>query len=285
MTTETIQEPKKIATLITTSSKWQAPSSWEDWDFLVMISCPNLEEWKAKAPLVDRDCPHCGKTEKWNAIEKASMKAVACEKCYEAHMRGQTNPEKQREQEEILEKIIPPLYRETDRKRLEREHSVKQVRDALAWERKEKGKGLLLVGDTRTGKTRTLCLLLEKLIKEGKTIKAFFHGGFYDEMMEVIRSERAFRKWKAEIVKADILVIDDLFSEKLTERGEASLFEIIDARICFHKPTLLTSQVTQKETKERFHSPARYEAFFSRIKEFFELIRCGKPIQRELQVE
>ena len=103
--------------------------------------------------------------------------------------------------------------------------------------------------------------------------------------MEVIRSERAFRKWKAEIVKADILVIDDLFSEKLTERGEASLFEIIDARICFHKPTLLTTQVTKKDARPRFHSPARYEAFFSRIVEFFQVIRTGKPIQEELKVE
>ena len=284
MITEKIQEPKKLQTILN-HSNWNPPSKWEDWNFLDMVACPNFDEWKAKAPVLDRECPKCGGVEKWDAISISAMQNLVCEKCLLEYQRGQSNPEQIKKIAEKVESLIPPLYRETDRGKLEKEHSFLQVSEAMAWEQTEKGKGLVLVGQTRAGKTRTLCLLMEKLIYQGKSIKAYFHGGFYDELVEVIRSDKTFRKWKAEIVKTDILIIDDLFSEKLTERGEASLFEIIDARICYHKPTLLTTQVTRNIAKKRFHSVERYNAFFARITEFFQVIKCGKPIQEEIKVE
>jgi DNA replication protein DnaC len=275
---------KRIEITQTPSGEWKQPASWDAWRFNDLIDCPNIEQYKELAPSVERSCPHCEKVEKWNAIEAAVFGGTACEECIDEHDRKQRAPAQARLLEETIAATIPPLYLATDRERLERETSKRQVRKALEWEPEEKGKSLILVGDTRAGKSRTLCLLVQKLLRKGKKVRAFFHGSFYDELVEVMRSERSYRQWKREIAKAQVLVIDDLFSEKLTERGEASLFEVIDERICHYRPTLLSTQVTRKDAMKRFHSEARWEAFFARLKEFFTPIECGKPKQDELSL-
>jgi len=273
-----------MPTPLFSQSSWTEPKDWSEWNFLDYCNCPDLEAYQTKAPKVFRTCPHCGKTEKWTAIEAAAFPAIACDHCCEAYQNQNRSPAAVKLVTETLENVIPPLYRETDKARIEKEKSWEQVSAALSWTQDRTKKNLALVGDTRTGKTRTLCLLLEKLIRSGTKVRAFFHGSFYDELLEVMRSDRNFRKWKAEIVKAEIVAIDDLFAEKLTERGEASLFEILDARICNHRPTFITTQVTAAESLARFHSKKRAEAFFSRLNEFFELVQCGGPVQTNLKI-
>ena len=269
-----------MPTPLFSKSSWTKPRTWSDWDFLDICNCPDLEAFQANAPNVQRACPHCGKVEAWSAIDAAAFKAIACDTCCAENQNR--SPAAVKLITETLENVIPPLYRETDKARIEKEQSFEQVMAVLSWDKDRRKKHLALVGDTRTGKTRTLCILLEKLIRTGTHVRAFFHGSFYDELLEVMRSDRNFRKWKAEIVKADIVAIDDLFAEKLTERGEASLFEILDARICNHKPTFITTQVTAAEGLARFHSKKRAEAFFARLNEFFELVQCGGPVQTTL---
>ena len=147
-----------------------------------------------------------------------------------------------------------------------------------------KGLGLWIVGDTRTGKTRTLCLLIEQLQEQGKEVQAFFHGAFYDDLLEVLRSERSFKAWKRKICRVPVLALDDLFSNKMTERSEAALFEILDERVSNYRPTLVTTQVTAKDAKARFHSKKRCEGFFARVTEFFKVIPFKKDTQGDLKV-
>lgn len=215
----------------------------------------------------------------------AAYAALACDLCCEEHKKKKgTGSEPATLVNEQLEKVVPPLYRETDRARLERETTAEQVATVLAWTPENKKKGLALVGDTRAGKTRTLCLLLEKLIRDRQKVRAFFHGSFYDEMLETIRSDRNFRKWKTGIMDEPVVAIDDLFAEKLTERGEASLFEILDARLCHHRPTFITTQVGKREGLGRFASVKRAEAFFARLDEFYQVVPCGKPATQTMDL-
>ena len=276
------KQPKRIATTLGLSSNWNKPASFSEWSFTDLVNCPNLDEALAAAPSVERVCPKCGDRERANAIQAAVAQGLACDKCYQEFKKEPSKPYQAASLG--MEEIIPPLFRQTDRARLEKETSSEQIYYALQWELKAKGKGLVLVGDTRTGKTRTLCLLLGKLIREGHQVRAFFHGSFSDGLVEVMRSERSYRAWKRKVTQASLLVIDDLFSEKLTERCEASLFEILDERICNYRPTLITTQVTKREGLKRFHSLKRAEAFYARINEFFQIIPCGKPDQQSLKV-
>ena len=286
MTTETQASPQTETTrkLFPKSSKWVAPPTWEEWDFLIYCACPNLKEWLAKAPDVKRPCPDCGKVETWDAIHAAIMPNAKCEECIDAYEAGKRGNGEVSLVEQNIEQTIPLLFQDTDRERLIAETTRAQVERAMAWEVTEKGQGLVLVGDTGTGKTRTMCLLLNRLIRYRVKVKAFFHGSFYDELLEVIRSEKNLRRWKAEIIEYPVIAIDDLFSEKLTERGEATLFEIIDARICNQRPTIITTQVTKREGSLRFHSVKRAEAFFRRLNEFFDAIPTKRTKQEEITI-
>jgi len=182
--------------------------------------------------------------------------------------------------DETIKATIPPLYTNTDPERL----PYKARQDVMAWEGKRGGPGLWMVGDTRTGKTRTLCLLLTQLMEQGNEVMAFFHGAFTDDLIDVLRSSRSFKGWKAKVTNAPILALDDLFAQKLTERAEATTFEILDQRIAWNRPTIITTQVTAKEAKTRVQCPKRCEAFFARVKEFFTLVPFRNDTQEDLKL-
>lgn len=280
MTTEAA-EPKPIETMLGLSIDWKPPAKWADWTFEDFVGCPDLDAWLAKAPQVEKLCARCGDKETCNALNAAAFPNAACDKCCDEYGRREQEPEKVRLLEEKLAALIPPLYSDTILERLKEETTAKQIAEALAFEKSATAHGIVLVGDTRTGKSRTLCLLLEKLLREGHSIRAFFHGSFSDDLVEVMRSERSYRSWKKEVAEAELLAIDDLFSEKLTERCEAALFEVLDERICHYRPTFITTQITKKEGMKRFHSTKRAEAFFARLREFFTIILCGKREKQE----
>lgn len=273
-----MNEPKK---LFGTDGR-TLPQNPRDWTLLDLINddqCVHgkfeLEEWT---------CPMCGKKEMWNPVYFGVVPNAVCEPCNDK----QKKDARREEVTEAIKKkggqvrtIIPPLYQETDFDRLPYPQRV-VIR---SWRPVGDGKGLWMVGDTRKGKTRCSCVLLDELIKEGRSVKAFFHGNFNDELVEVIRSEKSFRQWKYGITKTDILFIDDLFASKLTERVEASLFDILDERISWKRPTIVTTQLTAKEAKSRFHSMKRCEAFFARIEEFFKVIPFIDSVQSEMDIQ
>ena len=231
------------------------------------------------------DCKHpcrtCGKSIPYNsALQSLGWGAgLVCDPCFASRDRD-TKTERINivSPQGEIERLIPPLYRDTDPERLP--YAERQT--VLQWT-PGRSRGLWIHGETRRGKTRTMCLLLEKMIREGKKVRAFFHGSFGVDLVEVMRSERSFRAWKWEITRADVLVIDDLFADKITERIETAIFEIFDERISFNRPTIVTTQVTKNIAKKRFHSEPRCDAFFARIKEFFQGVQFTKDLQTELE--
>ena len=219
----------------------------------------DFPDWE-QGPNVKVVCPECGTKHLHNKFLAAIYPATVCDDCaavYDQDQRKKVNVKIPIKADEV----IPKLYLDTDPDRL----PYAQRYAVENWS-KAKGRGLWLVGDTRTGKTRTLCLLLKKLIEAGESVRVFFHGAFGDDLMEVMRSERSYKKWKREIATAPILAIDDLFANKLTERAESSLFEILDERIAYDRPTFVTTQVAKQDAAKVFHSKTRHLAFFARIK-------------------
>ena len=203
-----------------------------------------------------------------------------CETLWEKKVQEELTHKLPGQIEETIKATIPPLYTDTDPERL----PYKARQDVLSWEGKRGGPGLWMLGDTRTGKTRTLCLLLTQLMEQGKEVMAFFHGAFADDLLDVLRSSRSFKAWKAKVTNAPILALDDLFAQKLTERAEATAFEILDHRIAWNRPTIITTQVTATEANSRFQCPKRCEAFFARVEEFFTLIPFRKEKQEEMKI-
>ena len=272
------EEPKKLFDV----GEHKFPENPREWTFTDLIA--DTKGIHGKFELEEWTCPMCGKKEMWNPIYFNIVPDSVCEPCNDARIRKANEKEKEEQIEQNgvkVESIIPPLYRETDFNRLQ----YPQRDEIRSWRPLKSGKGLWIVGDTRKGKTRSSCVLLDDLIDEGNSIKAFFHGNFNDELVEVIRSERSFRSWKFGITSAEILFIDDLFASKLTERVESSLFDILDERISWKRPTIVTTQLTAKEAKSRFHSPKRCEAFFARISEFFQVVSFQEQKQTKLNYD
>ena len=273
-------EPKRIGDSLGASRS--LPPEWNEWNFLDLVA--DSEMTYKKAPDVEWTCPECGKREMENEVLVAVSPHAICDECLVKLKRAEEGQSAEVVAlQDKIDNAIPPIYQTTDPERL----PWKQRDQVLAWkvpEDKTKAKGLWIVGDTRTGKTRTLCLLLKRLIREGQQVRTFFHGAFPDQLLEVIRSERSFRAWKREIARADILVIDDLFSFKMTERVESSIFEILDERIAYYRPTLVTTQLTGKDARERFQSLKRCEAFFARIEEFFVIVPTKQPKQDKMKL-
>lgn len=111
---------------------------------------------------------------------------------------------------------------------------------------KENGKGLLLFGAVGTGKTYISACIANALIDKGVTclVTNFARlvntiGGMYGERQEYIDGLNRF----------DLLVIDDLASERDTEYMNEYVQNIIDSRYRARLPIIITTNLTSEELK------------------------------------
>lgn len=133
-------------------------------------------------------------------------------------------------------------------------------------------KGLYLYGPSRTGKTRCMMLLVEREVKAGRSAQVLFSGDI-SSISRNFSSEIGRDQIKQRLASVDLLAIDDLYSERLTDTGESFLFEMYDARMRAGKPTLITTNrlrgdILGDETHQgTFQDHKRAEAFFNRLRE------------------
>ena len=229
-------------------------------------------------------CRECGQDSGWTEellnglLFQGNANCAVCDDCcdkYEASKRLNIEQEQQPTIREPLNKLIRPLYLETDYHKLPKQaqHIWMNIRH---WSPSNRV-GLRLCGSSRTGKTRLMMMLLKKLYDDQENFKVFYAGEFHAELSDAKRSS-FYKNWRDEVVNAPILAIDDLFAEKMTPTTEAGLFEIVNQRMERRLPLLYTSQVKAGSAIERFDDKARGQAFVNRLKEttrlhYFETIK------------
>lgn len=179
----------------------------------------------------------------------------------------------------IAEDYIPKFYLETDFNQLPKqaqnlwrygyENGNVESPPIQNWTLK-RNKGIYILGDSRTGKTRTLCILLKRLYDEGVRIRLFLAGQFHSQLTEAKRSTN-YTGWINELVKAPVVAIDDLFAEKLTATTQAGLFEVVEQRMANKKPILITTQVRRSDAITQFDDPRRGSALLNRLRESCDL--------------
>lgn len=111
----------------------------------------------------------------------------------------------------------------------------------------EKGKtiGLLLHGDVGTGKSFLASCVANELLKKGYSVRWLSvmqiveFGSFY--------SDEQFQEYTDEIIRPDLLIIDDLGAERGTEYALSRVFNLIDTRATSDKPMIVTTNVRVKE--------------------------------------
>jgi DNA replication protein DnaC len=106
------------------------------------------------------------------------------------------------------------------------------------------GLGLVLLGGERTGKTHLAVAVLAELVANYGVTGRFW--GFANLLTEITRSYNV-RTQTAEMlplksaIDADLLVLDDLGSRKMTEWADDTLFDILNTRYMKRRPTLITT--------------------------------------------
>lgn len=144
-------------------------------------------------------------------------------------------------------------------------------------EMKQRGKGLLLFGKVGTGKTFISACIANALIDKGYPclVTNFARlvntiSGMYDGKQEYIDSLNRF----------DLLVIDDLASERDTEYMGEIVQNIIDSRYRAGLPLIITTNLTSDELKHP--AEIRKQRIYSRLFEMCVPVEVtGKDRRRE----
>lgn len=132
--------------------------------------------------------------------------------------------------------------------------------------------GMIFYGGVGTGKSFMAACIANELIDRG-------YSAYMTTMSAIERQTSAYmREERAEFIESigryDLLIIDDLGSERQTEYMEELTFEIVNRRYCAMRPMIITTNIDIERIK---NPPTDYEKrLFDRVLE-----ACSYPIKFE----
>lgn len=112
--------------------------------------------------------------------------------------------------------------------------------------------GILLYGGVGTGKTYATACICNELMSNGKTVLVMNLGLYY------LKLRREWAEAENDVLNyvktCDLLVIDDLGTENVSEFTKEKIFNLIDTRYRANKPMLITTNLTPDEIREKLGS-------------------------------
>lgn len=166
--------------------------------------------------------------------------------------------------------LCPPLYRESNESRFPPEwNRIKE------W--KYGPKGLLLVGPTRTSKSRMAWQVVRKEFMAGKKVIAYDGMGWGTAVSYHFKDPALTCEWLDKIGKVDILFLDDLFKRSLTDVQVEGIFAVFERRAANMLPIICTQNATSQMIREMMKAgdgkaADLFEPLMQRMKEFCEVI-------------
>lgn len=158
---------------------------------------------------------------------------------------------------------VPILFAGTDPKLLPAE--LRHL--CLEW--RPSGKGLLIHGTTRKGKSRTAWYIACRLYAEDPRRNKYQSLTMFELEASLVAAwgTSSWDKTMTNMVNIPLLFLDDLGKEKMTERMASCLFALIDQRTMHKRPTIITTNLTGDTLLERFHDKEVGAAFVARLKD------------------
>ena len=148
------------------------------------------------------------------------------------------------ERKERWNKICPPLYKETDIKKIDR----KRLEKVMSWNPKD-GRNLWIKGETGKQKTRMAFLLIEKLLFEGYSVEAINAVELGIKLSQPVWDGK--EKELERLSRYSVLLIDDLGKEPDTQSISQYLYLLVEKRYSHKKLTIITSNQLQLKEAQR----------------------------------
>ena len=220
-----------------------------------------LLEWKE----VSRKCRQCGTAFTVRMLsDQPDHGPQFCDSCVTAKL--VTREEEERSQllaRRLLRSGIPPCYDE---------YNPNKDRANIS-DRLEAESNMLIIGPYQCGKTHAVCHAGRQLVQLAQTNVRFMRCSEWLRRVAMLMgsdmedAEDEINRAK----RAELLIIDDLGKERLTERGAEILFELIDHREVEHLPTWITANLNPAELAERLGTD-RGEAIMSRMRRAYVMV-------------
>lgn len=162
----------------------------------------------------------------------------------------------------VAETPIPELFKDTDTSRLGELGAIAQL-----W--KPQGRGLLIHGSTRKGKTRTAWFIADRIWRDNPYMNRYLFLTMFELEARLVAAwgKDAWDKAMYKMVNIPFLFLDDLGKEKMTDRMASCLFALIDQRAQHKRPTIITTNLTGETLLDRFHDKELGAAFVARLKD------------------
>ena len=199
--------------------------------------------------------------------------SVICDDCHtkqEMKANADAAANRQNRLSGAFESICPPLYRESDLKRIHGDFS-EAVQN---WQCSPTG--LYLQGKPGTGKTRASWWLLKREHFKGISVYGLTCTEFARFAGEQWHSESKQRALAEEALercrRVKLLMLDDLGKQKMTERAELELFDLLEHRSQNLMPTIITTNTTNPQLLAML-SEDRGSAILRRIKDFNIIVK------------
>lgn len=115
------------------------------------------------------------------------------------------------------------------------------------------GEGLLMFGNPGNGKSHLAAAIVNAVIPRGKACVFRSVPALLKKLQETYRADARVSESEilAVLQDADLVVLDDLGAEKMTEWAESMLYYIVDKRYRWRKPLIVTTNCDLEELEER----------------------------------
>ncbi len=147
-----------------------------------------------------------------------------------------------------------------------------------------KSKSMLFMGKTGLGKTHLSLSIASEVINNGYNV--IYTSAW--NMISTLENERfknisakSFSSSREDFINCDLLIIDDLGTEFSTGFSNSSLYDIIDTRLIFQRPIIISTNLSIEEFCKKY-SPQ----IVSRVLGSYEILEfLGKDIRPKLRPE
>lgn len=230
------------------------------------------------------DCPFCQNTgwlpaevtEKGTVLPQQKCQCLRREEMEDLYrFAGLTGPLR----EQTFERFDLSVYPPDDRRYME--HLQRFCKEfAAGVVRGSQEESLLLVGNVGLGKTYLASAVGNAVLETGKTVVYLTFGEFLDLIrLHKFDDQEAYMAGIQRLYDADLIILDDLGAEKVTEFAAQELFSLINARMNRRRPMVVSSNLEPESFEETYG-----DRIASRLLNGFEVCRLvGEDVRRVLR--